>query len=53
VTLEPGDRWVGLDTLRVIDSATGDVLTDGTIIQDMDIDPTEGVVEIIVSSDIG
>jgi hypothetical protein len=51
--LNPGDRWAGLDTLKVVDNSTGDVLTEGNIVLDMDIDPKEGLITMIVSSDIG
>jgi hypothetical protein len=53
VPLEPGDTWRGLDTLRVVDDATGEVLTDGNIVMDMNINPDEGLITMIVSSDIG
>jgi hypothetical protein len=51
--LNHGDVWKGLDTLRVEDQATGEVLTDGCIVMDMDIDADEGLITMIVSSDIG
>lgn len=53
MVLEPGDVWTGLDTLRVEDNSTGEVLTDGCIVLDMDIDVDEGLITMIVSSDIG
>lgn len=53
MTLEPGDVWTGLDTLRVIDDATGEVLTEGCLITGMDIDPDENLITMSVSSDIG
>lgn len=51
--LEPGDQWYGLDTLRVIDEATGEIVTEGAILRDMDIDPDENVVTITVNGDVG
>lgn len=51
--LDHGDTWSGLDTLRVVDAATGEVVTDGSLITDMDIDPRENRVTMTVSSDIG
>lgn len=48
-----GDRWCGLDTLRVIDESTNEIVLDGSIIVDMDISPDEGRVTMTVSSDIG
>jgi hypothetical protein len=51
--LNGGDCWKGLDTLRVVDDATGEVLTDGNIVMDMDIDPELGLITMTVSSDIG
>jgi len=51
--LEHGTPWKGLDTLRVEDSATGEVLTDGCMVMDMDIDPEKGLITMVVSSDIG
>jgi hypothetical protein len=53
MALKPGDRWVGLDTLRVVDEVTGELLTDGFIVVDMDIDPDENRITLTVSSDIG
>lgn len=50
--LEGGDRWVGLDTLRVLDVSTGQIILDGHIITDMDIDPHHNRVTMMVSSDI-
>ena len=50
--LESGDRWVGLDTLRVIDVAKDEIILDGLIITDMDINPHENRVIMMVSSDI-
>jgi hypothetical protein len=51
--LKGGDRWVGLDTLRVLDKADNEIVLDGPIIVDMDIDPDENRVTVVVSSDIG
>lgn len=51
--LEPGDKWTGLDTLRVVDESTGEIILDGLILSDMDIAPYENRVTMIVSSDIG
>jgi hypothetical protein len=53
VALKGGDTWRGLDTLRVVDDATGEVVTDGCLIMDMDIDADAGRVTMTVSSDIG
>ena len=50
--LKPGDRWVGLDTLRVIDTTTGKIVLDGLILTDMDINPEQNRVTMMVSSDI-
>lgn len=50
--LEPGDHWTGLDTLRVVDTNTGEVVLDGLILTDMDIDPRQNRVTMMVSSDI-
>ena len=50
--LKGGDRWTGLDTLRVVDVATGNVVLDGLILTDMDIDPHQNRVTMMVSSDI-
>lgn len=52
MTLEPGDTWKGLDTLRVVDEH-GNVVTEGNIVMDMDIDPDAGVITMTVSGDIG
>lgn len=50
--LEGGDRWVGLDTLRVIDESGDEIILDGLILTDMDINPDENRVTMMVSSDI-
>lgn len=50
--LERGDTWCGLDTLRVVDESTGEVVLDGLILADMDIAPDENRVTMVVSSDI-
>lgn len=49
----PGEPWKGLDTLRIIDQKHGKVILDGMIITDMDINPAQNRVTMIVSSDIG
>lgn len=51
--LKSGDSWRGLDTLRIVDNKYGKVILDGMIISDMDINPTQNRVTIIVNSDIG
>lgn len=53
MALEPGDTWKGLDTLLVVDDATDTIITEGTIIKDMEIFPDEGIVKMIVSSNVG
>lgn len=50
--LKGGDRWVGLDTLRVLDVSTGQIILDGHIITDMDISADKNRVTMMVSSDI-
>ena len=51
--LNPGDKWTGLDTLRVVEESTGEIILDGLILSDMDIAPYENRVTMMVSSDIG
>ena len=50
--LKPGDKWTGLDTLRVIDTNSGEIVLDGLILTDMDISPEANRVTMMVSSDI-
>ncbi|WP_143420912.1 hypothetical protein [Halorubrum halodurans] len=51
--LTPGEKWSGLDTLRIVDEARGKVVLDGLMITGMDIDPSHNRVTMMVSSDIG
>lgn len=53
MALEGGDYWSGLDTLRVVDESTGEIITDGGIVCDMDIDPHDGRITFTISTDIG
>lgn len=53
MSLEPGDRLFGPLFLTVKDAKTGEILVTGGILEDMDIDPREGLVTIEVNNDVG
>jgi len=53
VALNGGDRLYGPLFLEVVDAETGETLHAGGVCEDMDIDPKESRLTIVVNTDVG